>query len=452
MDTAKFFDRVYCINLDRRPDRWQRFLDGVPSDWPFAKVERVAAIDGNQVPAPDWWRPTAGAWGCYRTHHRLIEQALNEGLESILILEDDALFGSKFAGDVKRFLGRVPDDWGMLYFGGQHLKADRVPPRSINEEVCVPHNVNRTHAYALRGSTMEAVYRHLSSDRWQQGHHVDHHLGRFLERHDERFPVYCPRHWLVGQAGGESNITRRDFPDRFWNVDNAVKLGNQPFVSVVGLHSSGSSALAGLLWGLGVYLGRDLGGYYGNQPGGECGYEDRDLADICESIIPFPTTEVILDQEYFARLKDWIAAQRSQALQRKTIAGGKYPHFCRLGDALQEFCGDKLRVIVSERNLDRSIASLQRRCGHIDPARIEQHQRWLWDGLQNLQSSLHPSQLLVVPYDDLLESPELQAQRITEFLKIQPSQLACRIAKAATPIRLYSHRRTGIDSCHAATP
>ena len=436
------FDRAYCINLDRRPDRWKRFQAAVPANWPFAEIERFTAVDGDKVPAPDWWRPGNGAWGCYRSHLQLIEQALNEGRESILILEDDALFDADFAPRVRNFLARVPDDWGMLYFGGQHLKAEQVPPRPINEEVCIPHNVNRTHAFALRGETMQAVYRHLTCNQWQVGNHIDHHLGQFLERRDRRFPVYCPTKWLVGQAGGESNVTPKSFPNRFWNAAaEGGDVGKQPFVAIVGLHASGSSALAGMVWSLGVFLGNRLGGYYGNRPGTKCGYEDPALSEICESIIPFPTIQPLAETSQVDRLRDWIKSQQAQAQVHNTIAGGKYPQLCRLGDALQEICGDQLRLIVSQRDLEKSIRSLQRRAPATDPQLIEAHQRWLWDGLQDLRATVPASRQLVVRYEELLDHPENQAVRITEFLDIKTPQLDCRIAKAAAPIHMYAFER-----------
>ncbi len=441
MNTPELFDRVCCINLPHRADRWTRFQAGLPSDWPFAPVERVSAIDGKQVPAPRWWRPTAGAWGCYRSHVRVIEDALNEGLDSILILEDDALFEPDFAVKVRAFLNRVPDDWGMLYLGGQHLKTKKVVPRAINEEVCIPYNVNRTHAYALRGATMKAVYRHLTSNHWDDGHHIDHHLGRFHERHDRRFPIYCPRHWLVGQAAGESNITRRNFPERTWDERDGVDLNQQRFVAVLGLHSSGSSALAGIIWGLGVYLGDELGGYYGNQPGAKCGYEDAELSEICESIIPFPTIPSDTDASHESCLRDWIMGQRAQGHRLNTVSGGKHPLLCQLGHPLRQICGERLRLIVSERNLDESIRSLQRRCPGINPHQIEAHQRWLWDGLQELRRCVPASHQLVVRYDELLNNPEREAYRVTQFLDIQDSNMARDIAKAVESIQIYAFDR-----------
>ena len=302
MDLSKYFERAYCVNLARRPDRWQAFQDRFPSDWPFREVQRVNAVDGRTCKPPGWWSQGGGAWGCYRTHLRLIEQCLNDKIESVLLLEDDALFMEGFASRVREFLAHVPEDWGMLYLGGQHLYVDQSPPARINDWVYQPYNINRTHAFALRGETMREVYRHLCTTDWQRGHHIDHHLGRFHMRRTHK--VYCPREWLVGQAEGQSNISGRRPPDRFWApAERLATLDSAPFVAIIGLHSSGSSCVAGVLYHLGVHLGNHLGGYYGNDPNGACGFEAVGLAQLCEAAIPFPTTEYKLSRsEIWKRL------------------------------------------------------------------------------------------------------------------------------------------------------
>jgi hypothetical protein len=232
------FDAVYCLNLDRRPDRWERFQNEIPADWPFRPVERVAAVDGKLAPPPDWWTQGRGAWGCYRSHLRCIEHALNAGMESILLLEDDAKFCDGFAEKAQAFFAALPDDWGMLYLGGQHLLVNHHPPKRINDLVFQPYNVNRTHAFALRGAMLAKVYKHLNRIDWQKGHHIDHHLGRLHQRRED--PIYCPPEWLVGQDEGRSNINGRDNELRYW-VDadeiDSVKPADEPFVAVLGLHS-----------------------------------------------------------------------------------------------------------------------------------------------------------------------------------------------------------------------
>jgi hypothetical protein len=423
--TALDFDEVHCINLDRRPDRWERFCGQIPTDWPFAKIQRFPAIDGRQVSPPSWWKAGAGAWGCYRSHLTLIEQAINRGARSVLLFEDDAIFDRDFTSKCLTFLKSLPDDWGMIYLGGQHLKVKDVAPVRINDQVFRPFNVNRTHAYALRGRTLIDVYQHLCRTDWHRNHHIDHHLGLFHQA--GQYPVYCPVEWLVGQAAGQSNISGRTHSERFWPAAMQLQKSNieeQPFLAIVGLHSSGSSCLAGIAYHLGLHLGNRLTGYYGNNPhGSQCGFEATGLRDICEAAIPFPATMHKLPHfDTTRRLQSWIQEKKSEAVGRRTLAAGKYPQLCQLGKELLEICGDQLRVLVSERPIELSIKSLQRRCPRQDPQVIAAHQHWLDEGKTWLLSQIPAQRQLVVHYQDVLIFPVKQARRIAAFLNLDPTQ------------------------------
>lgn len=430
MDLRQFFGAVFCVNLQRRPDRWQQFVANVPADWPFAAITHSQAIDGKRVPPPTWWKQGAGAWGCYRSHMSLIEHCLNHGIESVLLLEDDALFPDDFVSRVSEFLRHVPDDWGMLYLGGQHLKKNVQPPEEINQHVWRPFNVNRTHAFALRGATMKAVYKHLHAQDWRNGHHIDHHLGRFHQLRSH--PIYCPREWLVGQAAGKSNISGKTPPDRFWMAAStaAVKPVDNRFVAVLGLHSSGSSCVAGVLYHLGLHLGNKLSGYYGSNPDQSCGFEAAGLASLCEAAIPFPAVELKQKRgKVFSRLQKWIKDRQREAHAKGTLAAGKYPMLCRLGTQLRNIAGADLRVISIERPLQDSIDSLIKRCPKKPPEALDAHQRWLHIGREQTMDALADNQKLRVEYYRLLADPDGEIRRICEFLDITPT--AEQLAKAA---------------------
>ena len=419
------FDAAFCVNLDRRSDRWDKFLGQVPHDWPFPSIERFSAVDGKRVSPPEWWKQGGGAWGCYRSHLALIEQALNKGQESILLFEDDAVFCDGFSQKATEFLDAVPDDWGMIYFGGQHLFVNQNPPLRVNDLVFRPYNLNRTHAFALRGPTMRKVYQHLCTQDWKTGNHIDHHLGRFHQRRQD--PIYCPREWLVGQADGQSNISGRVTPERFWvdsEVIDKVDPNNEPFVAVLGLHSSGSSCLAGVLYHLGLHLGNQLTGFYGNNPErNECGFEAVGLRNLCDTIAPFPSTAPRLKRgEIWRRLRTFINEKRREAANRGTIAAGKYPQLCQMGKPLISICGPNLRVIVSDRPVEHSIESMRRRFRDINVREIRAHQEWLEAGKQWTLQQLPPSQKLVVAYEELLADSAREAGRIADFLGISPAE------------------------------
>lgn len=404
------FDRVVCISLDRRPDRWRQFQERIPADWPWLPVDRVPAIDGKLCRHPDWWRQGGGAWGCYRSHMHVIEEALNAGQQSVLIFEDDATFCDGFSALATAYLDSLPADWGQAYLGGQHLGR----PTPILRGVVIPRNVNRTHAYALRGTdAMLDVYRWLNAaDQWVDRNHIDHHYGRLHK--NRRIAVYAPDPWLCGQAADKSDISCKIVPERWWNI----RQGNGgKFVAVMGLHRSGSSCVAMMLHKLGVNMGDKLGGYESQHGGGG---EAPGLANICERAAKFPST-TIRDR---ARTDRELAAWVRRRMRRSLIAGGKYPHLCAMGQTLAATCGPALRIINCDRPLEDSIDSLKRRsrkCSGwlaVSDSACEKVQRWLW---LEKEALLRQHEHYNVRYDELLSDPESVVDGLIAYLGITPT-------------------------------
>ena len=219
------FDYVVCVNLDRCPERWERFLEQMDRvGWPFGAIERVLAIDGLLLgPCPEgfWFKPKSqlGAWGCARSHIRIIEDALNGGVESLLIFEDDAVFAPDFNERWPLFCERLPADWDGLYLGGEHIDE----PTPINEHVLRCKAVIHTHAWALRGRYIRDVYWWLSSyHAWARSpmNHIDHRLATFISSSEHK--VYAPTRWLVGQDDSTSTISNKTFTEpRYWNPPDA---------------------------------------------------------------------------------------------------------------------------------------------------------------------------------------------------------------------------------------
>jgi hypothetical protein len=109
----------------------------------------------------------------------------------------------------------VPDDWEMLYLGGQLLKLRKQSPRRISSQVWQPFHVSRTHAYAVHRRMLPALYEYLCASSAGRGGHIDHHLGALHETGEHQ--IYCPTSWLVGQAAGRSDISQRNAHLRFWS-------------------------------------------------------------------------------------------------------------------------------------------------------------------------------------------------------------------------------------------
>ena len=155
------FDKVFVINLDRRPDRLQRVVEQARSLG--ITFERFAAVDGMAAPVRSDWKAyadaplaslpdgvravensrefyldydsdvarvvfqeaevggkaiaSAGAWGYLKTMIAIFERAMADGLETFLVLDDDAIFHGQFTRLFAKIMAQVPTDWRILQLG-----------------------------------------------------------------------------------------------------------------------------------------------------------------------------------------------------------------------------------------------------------------------------------------------------------------------------------------------
>lgn len=205
------FDRVVVVSLKRRPDRLAAFQARASAAWPGQTIDVFPAVDGQLEERPKGWKSQPGAWGCYRSHQAIIERAIADGIERLLVLEDDCTFLPGFSDRLASL--NPPADCQQLYLGGEHLEN----PKPAAEGFVRGTNVNRTHAYALLGRpALELVRDHLRWDpaAWTAKHHVDHHLG--LLHRSGQIAVYAVQPWMCGQAAGTSDVDGANRPERAW--------------------------------------------------------------------------------------------------------------------------------------------------------------------------------------------------------------------------------------------
>jgi GR25 family glycosyltransferase involved in LPS biosynthesis len=170
------FERVIVINLDRRPDRWaqmsqrletagiraERFpaVDGrakqvatefeeyakqplaqvsaavrpIRSSWDFfndydSQRARLAYLEANEKTKAI---RSAGAWAYLRTWEQILEQAVTDQLDSLLIFDDDVAFHRQTPRVFAAVAATLPDDWLVLQLGTlqYHWTEEWISPQS----------------------------------------------------------------------------------------------------------------------------------------------------------------------------------------------------------------------------------------------------------------------------------------------------------------------------------
>lgn len=210
------FERIVIISLPGREDRRSRCAAHLAALKLTQQAQWFDAVDGRRDPPPPAWNSGPGAWGCHRSHLAIIRQAIRDRLDSVLILEDDAIFSPHTSGALGRFLKAVPEDWGQIYLGGQHLRRTVATASPL---VVRGTDVNRTHAYAVSGREALRIADYL--DQWPArrnvAHHIDHHMG--LGHRMRLWAAYAPVTWFAGQMEAVSDINagEPDLPERWWH-------------------------------------------------------------------------------------------------------------------------------------------------------------------------------------------------------------------------------------------
>ena len=415
MTLFETFDRVYVINLPRRKERLDDFLQKIPHDWPFRFPERYKAIDGGLVTPPGWWRGGGGAWGCYKAHLRLLEDCLNDEYNSVLIFEDDAVCVDRFGEKVREFWNHLPDDWEMLYLGGQHIQENLRLPRKINEWVYHPFNVNRCHCYAFRGRKMlERVYKHLNSFfDWNVDHHVDHYLGELHKKTETGF--YCPKEWLVAQSEGQSDICGADLEVRLFPgaEETVYPVVDRPCCAVVGNYFSGINTVAGAMKELGLFLGMELG--KPSAPDQPHFFEDLYLGEICRNSYLEPWLEEQCPQiDRINHLRRWAGLQCKEMPGDLPLICGKHPILSLMGPELMEAWKEPKFICVVRDDAD-SCQSMQRVSWRWHPTTAKSSFELLRKSRETFFERSKPP-LLRIFYDEMKSHPKKIIAAICSFL------------------------------------
>ena len=150
------FDKVYCINLDRRPDRLENFKKEVEK-YNLGEFERFSAYDGKQLNLTNEYNLKPGEIGIIKSNLDIIKDAKKNNYKTILIIEDDCVFNNEII-NFEDYFKLLPSDWDMLYMGGNHNTHMGVkPPLKINDKVVKLHSTYSAHFIGIKSSVFDQI-------------------------------------------------------------------------------------------------------------------------------------------------------------------------------------------------------------------------------------------------------------------------------------------------------
>lgn len=193
VNLKKYFDKIFVINLDKRPDRYQTFQDEM-SKYGIEGVERFSAVDGSSTGILNN-RILQGEIGVLMSHLEIIKKCKSEGLKNVLILEDDLYFTDEIK-KLDDYMSVVPEDWNFIYFGGNHVYGPQ--PTKINDKVLKLNFTVALHCVAINSNLFDLIEKTLP----EMSKPVDVY---YAELH-KQYPSYGFYPNIAKQKPGYSNI------------------------------------------------------------------------------------------------------------------------------------------------------------------------------------------------------------------------------------------------------
>lgn len=196
-----FFDLTLVVNLPRRADRREHITKQADEFGYRANI--YPAFDGSTLTTkpgkprnPTWSTISMGNYGNVLSQRAVIEIAKDSGAESLLIIEDDCEF--RDIDGISDYLENIPDNWDMMYFGGNHQES-LVP---IDDKIGRCKFTLTAHAVGIR--------RHLFDHILYFTQDASMPIDLYYAYLHKQYNVYCPLVGLATQLNGYSDIENKE--------------------------------------------------------------------------------------------------------------------------------------------------------------------------------------------------------------------------------------------------
>jgi glycosyl transferase family 25 len=158
MSLADLFGCTYIVNLADRHDRRRaitRELQSAGMPLEAGRVELFSAIRASGAAG----FPSAGARGCFLSHLRILEQAQQRKLDSVLILEDDLVISPLIREHQEQLTVLLKQPWGIVYLGHVEKVGEELPLQLKRFD----GPLMTSHFYGVKGSARDRLIEYLKA-------------------------------------------------------------------------------------------------------------------------------------------------------------------------------------------------------------------------------------------------------------------------------------------------
>jgi glycosyl transferase family 25 len=170
MTLYDYFDRIAIIHLPNRRDRFQALTIELRD---MGIDIRQSKIQIPHAPVPNDWSgwPSRGVYGNFLSHLGILKQALRDGLKTVWVLEDDAIFSRRMRREQQVLVEKLKErEWDMCFFGHSLNRELSEHPTGF---VRPPADFIWAHCYAVHARVLPRLVAYMEQALVLPAHHPE---------------------------------------------------------------------------------------------------------------------------------------------------------------------------------------------------------------------------------------------------------------------------------------
>lgn len=216
----EYFDRTAIIHLRERTERWEALKAELEKN-DFDTASPKVVVPDAPRPADANGFHSKGVYGNFLSHLQIIEAAYNDGLDSVLVLEDDAIFSNaarQRQHQITQLL--VSNPWDLVFLGHSARSGF---PASNSGLVRFRGEFIWAHCYAVSRRVMPTLIEYMHYNLRDPKMYIDGAYNEFRKANPD---LICLLSWpcLSVQKGSPSGLGSRKFYDRANYLGGALSL------------------------------------------------------------------------------------------------------------------------------------------------------------------------------------------------------------------------------------